>query len=106
MLLSYLRKLHKASVIMPAIKNLIPANKIYEEISPLVMSNSLYPILTPGKALPHRSVQIIADITIMWGRVNGVGGGVVVFNLLVFILSVFISFDDFITIPFNVNNNL
>ena len=66
-------------------------DKIYEEISPLVMSNSVYPILTPGKALPHRSVQIIADITIMWGRVNGVGGGVVVFNLLVFI-----SFDDFI----------
>ena len=29
MLLSNLRKRHKISVIMPAIKNLIPANKIY-----------------------------------------------------------------------------
>ena len=72
MLLSNLRKLHKASVIMPAIKNLIPANKIYEGISPLVMSNSLYPILTPGKALPHRRVQTSAEMMIMWGRVNGV----------------------------------
>jgi hypothetical protein len=60
---SSLNSLHIVSVIKPAIKNLTPANNIVDDISPFLIFISLYPILTKGKALPHRKVQILANKT-------------------------------------------
>ena len=43
---------------MPASVNRIPANSICDAVSPDPMENSLYPILTQGKALPQRKQLI------------------------------------------------
>jgi len=45
---------------IPARKNLIPAKRIWDMLSPEPISNNLYPILMLGNALPHSRQQSIA----------------------------------------------